>query len=485
MSDTARLSARTRIETLLDKNSFVEIGAFVTNRSTDFNLSQIKIPSDGVITGYGTISGKLVYVFSQDETVLGGSIGEMHAKKIVNLYDLALKTGAPVVGLLDCAGFRLEEATDALNGFGEIYLRQSMASGIIPQISAVFGMCGGGVAISTAFSDFIFMTKKKAKIFVNSPNTLEFNTVDKCDTSSSSFREDCGNVDILDDDEFSLLLKVRELVTIIPSNNTEGVTVEESTDDMNRALYNIQDSNSIDPNELIYEITDNQFFYEIKENYGKEMVIGFIKLNGKTIGVIANREVSNEGKLNSKLILEPVLTTNGCNKAERFVRFCDSFDIPILTLTNVCGYKADIEEEKTISAAVAKLTFAFANATIPKINLIIGKAYGSAYLTMNSKHIGADLVFSYPDAKIGMMDAKSAVNIIYNNENIENGDKIAFINQKANEYDQMQGSPLSAARRGYVDSIIDVDSTRKELIYAFDMLYSKKVTRPSKKHETV
>ncbi|BCN31332.1 acyl-CoA carboxylase subunit beta [Anaeromicropila herbilytica] len=475
MNDTISITARARIDTLLDTNSFVEIGAFVTKRNTDYNLMEKEAPADGVITGYGTINQKLVYVYSQEPKILGGSIGEMHARKIQNLYDLALKTGAPIIGIIDCAGFRLQEATDALEGFGGVYLKQSIASGIIPQISVVCGMCGGGVAISTALTDFTYLSKNAAKLFVNPPNTLNFEHSVTYDTTTSEFREASGNADMVLDDESNLFVKVRELIDILPSNNSEGCTTEESTDDINRMIHNIEVNNDV--KDLLYEVSDKQYFYEIKENYEKQMVIGFIKLNGRTIGVVANHRNEEKG--------DAFLSTEGCYKAERFVRFCDAFEIPLLTLTDVSGYLADSEEEKTIASAAAKLTYAFANATVPKINLIVGKAFGSAYLTMNSKHIGADIVFSYKDSKIGMMDSKIATSIIYEDEINASTDKLLYLDTKAGEYEEKQISPIAAAKRGYVDSIIEISSTRKELIYTFDMLYSKRETRPRKKHGTI
>lgn len=477
MSTTTSMSARERINTLLDDNSFVEIGAFVTQRSTDFNLSQQEIPADGVITGYGVIDGNLVYVYSQDRAALNGTIGEMHAKKIANLYDLALKVGAPIIGLLDGAGLRLQEATDALNGFGEIYLKQTMASGNIPQITAVMGTCGGGQAVLTSLSDFTFMTKKESKLFVNSPNTLDGNYISKCDSSSSDFQSKAGNVDVVCEDEVTVLEQIRELISLIPSNNEDDQSYDECDDNLNRLLPELSSIIS-DTSLALIDISDNNYFFEIKAGYTKEMVTGFIRLNGMTVGAIANRTaiLDAEGKTEEKF--DGSLTTAGCYKAEKFVAFCDSFNIPILTLTNVSGYKATLEEEKSIGLASAKLTYAFANATVPKVNVIIGKAYGSAYLTMNSKHIGADMVFAIEGAQIGMMDSKLAAQIMY-------ADAPESINEKASEYEKLQSSALAAAKRGYVDTIIDAASTRKHVIYAFEMLFTKRENRPSKKHGTV
>ncbi|MCI6631194.1 MAG: carboxyl transferase [Lachnospiraceae bacterium] len=476
MSTTSQASQR--ITALLDENSFVEIGAMVTARATDFNLKQTETPSDGVVTGYGVIDGNLVYVYSQDASVLNGSIGEMHAKKIANLYDLALKTGAPVIGLIDSAGLRLQEATDALNGFGEIYKKQVMASGVIPQITAVFGTCGGGLAIFPTLTDFTFMEEKKAKLFVNSPNALDGNTTAKCDSASAAFQsEESGIVDVVAD-EATIFSKIRELVCMLPSNNEDDASFEECTDDLNRAsaeLVNCVGDTSI----ALSTISDNNVFFEVKENYAKEMVTGFIKLNGVTVGAVANRtEVyDEEGKVTDKF--DAVLTKKGCEKAADFVNFCDAFEIPVLTLTNVKGYEATLCSEKGIAKAAAKLTAAFAGATVPKVNVIIGKAFGTAYVAMNSKAIGADITMAWPDAQIGTMDAKLAAKIICDGKGAD------AIETCAKEYAELQNNVTSAARRGYVDQIVEPADTRKYVIGAFEMLFTKREDRPAKKHGTV
>lgn len=484
MSTTAQLSARERILSLLDDNSFVEVGAMVTKRSTDFNMQQKEIPADGVITGYGVIDSNLVYVYSQDQTALGGSVGEMHAKKIARIYDMALKVGAPVIGLIDCAGLRLQEATDALNGFGELYLKQTLASGVIPQITAVLGNCGGGVAISSNLSDFTFMTENDAKIFVNSPNALDGNYVEKCDTSTAKFQAEAGVVDVVCEDDEAVLASIRQLVTILPSNNEDNDSYVECNDDLNRlvpALGTYLKDSAI----ALKEISDDNFFYEVKSAYAREMVTGFIRLNGMTIGAVANRAEVLDEELKAVEEFDGSLTTAGCEKATSFVNFCDAFNIPVLTLTSVKGYKATTEEEKTIAKAAAKLTYAFANATVPKVNVIVGEAYGSAYVTMNSKHIGADLVLAYEDAIIGMMDAKSAAQIMYAEEINASSDATAMIDEKTREYASLQSSVEAAAKRGYVDNIISTEATRKQLVYAYEMLLTKRDSRPSKKHGTV
>lgn len=476
MSTTSKASQR--IAALLDENSFVEIGALVTARATDFNLKQTETPSDGVVTGYGVIDGNLVYVYSQDASVLNGSVGEMHAKKIVKLYELAMKTGAPVIGIIDSAGLRLQEATDALNGFGEIYLKQSLASGVIPQITAIFGNCGGGLAIIPTLTDFTFMEEKNAKLFVNSPNALEGNTTEKCDSSSAVFQsEESGNVDVVAD-EATIFAQIRELISFIPANNEDDMSFEECTDNLNRVCADLAGCVG-DTAIALSTIADNNVFFEVKGNYAKDMVTGFIKLNGVTIGAVANRtEVYNaEGEVTDKF--DTALSAKGCEKAAEFINFCDAFEIPVLSLTNVKGYKACMCSEKKIAKAVAKLTYAFANATVPKVNIIIGKAYGSAYVAMNSKAIGADITMAWPDAEIGSMEAHLAAKIMYEGKGSE------VIEEKAAEYAALQTSAASAAKRGYVDQIIEAADTRKYVIGAFEMLFTKREDRPAKKHGTV
>lgn len=476
MSTTSQASQR--ITALLDENSFVEIGGLVTARSTDFNLKQTETPSDGVITGYGVIGGNLVYVYSQDASVLNGSVGEMHAKKIANLYDLALKMGAPVIGLIDSAGLRLQEATDALNGFGEIYLKQVKASGVIPQITAIFGTCGGGLALIPTLTDFTFMESSKAKLFVNSPNALDGNVITKCDTSSADFQsKEAGIVDVAAD-EGSVLAQIRELVSMLPSNNEDDMSFEECTDDLNRACAGIEACVG-DTSIALSQIADNGIVFEVKREYARDMVTGFMKLNGVTVGAVANRtEVYGEdGKVSEKF--DAVLSAAGCEKAADFINFCDAFEIPVLSLTNVKGFKADKCNEKKIARAAAKLTYAFANATVPKVNVIIGQAYGSAYVAMNSKAIGADITMAWPDAEIGTMDAKLAAKIICDGQGVD------AIEACAKEYAALQTSATSAAKRGYVDQIVEPADTRKYVIGAFEMLFTKREERPAKKHGTV
>ncbi|MFI3200240.1 MAG: carboxyl transferase domain-containing protein [Eubacteriales bacterium] len=477
MSNSSSLASK-RIQTLLDENSFVEIGALVTARATDFNMKQNDTPADGVVTGYGVIDGKLVYVYSQDASVLSGSVGEMHAKKIVTLYELAMKTGAPVIGLIDSAGLRLQEATDALNGFGEIYLKQTLASGVIPQITAVFGSCGGGLAIIPTLTDFTFMEESKAKLFVNAPNAIEGNEVSKCNTASAEFQsESSGIVDGVGSED-SIYTQIRELITILPANNEENLLYVECADDLNRVCADLE--NSVEDTALVLAaIADNSKFFEIKGSYAPEMVTGFVQFNGVTVGCVANRTKQYDENAEVVATYDAALTPNGCEKATDFVTFCDAFSIPVLSLTNVKGYAATMCSEKRIAKAVAKLTYAFANATVPKVNVIVGSAYGSAYVAMNSKSIGADITMAWPNAEIGMMDAKLAAKIMCDGQGSD------AIDACANEYAKLQTSVESAARRGYVDQVVEASDTRKYVIGAFEMLFTKREDRPDKKHGTV
>lgn len=477
MSSTNNSLAMQRIVKLLDENSFMEIGSLVTARSTDFNLSNTDTPSDGVIIGHGLIDGNLVFVYSQDASVLNGTIGEMHAKKIASVYDMAMKMGAPVIGFLDCAGIRLQESVDALNGLGQIYAKEAAASGVIPQISAVFGSCGGGLTTVPAMCDFNFIESTKGKMFVNSPNTIPGNSTEKCDTSAAAYQSaETGCVDGIGTED-EILASIRDLVCLLPGNNGMGGLTEDCEDDLNRVCENLGAMKG-DPRYVLSEIADDHVFFETKKDYAKDMVTGFIRLNGTTVGAVANcTEVyDEEGKKAEEFA--NVLSARGCNKATEFINFCDAFDIPVLSLTNVKGYKACMCGEKNLAKAMARLTYAFSSANVPKVNLIVGEAYGSAYVTMNSKSIGADLVYAWSDAKVGMMDAELAAKIMYADASAD------VVKEKTKEYNDLQSSVLSAARRGYVDLIIEPETTRKYLVAAFEMLYTKSVSDSLKKHGT-
>lgn len=471
MSNNSQLSARQRIDALLDESSFVEVGAYVTARSTDFNLADKETPADGVITGYGVIDTNLVFVYSQDASVMNGSIGEMHAKKIAAIYDMAVKMGAPVIGLIDCAGLRLQESVDALNGFASIYAKQVMASGVVPQISAVFGSCGGGAAIIPGLSDFAYMTKEDAKLFVNAPNVLDGNHVSKLDTAAAEYQSaNSGNIDGVFETEAEVLGQIRQLISVLPANNETDLSYSDCEDDLNRAVE--VEGYVSDAKSLLITISDNNLFVETKKDYAKDMVTGFVRFNGATVGCVANQ--GTEGG--------DVLSVKGAYKAAEFVSFCDAFEIPVLTVTNVKGYKTTVEEEAGMAKAVASMTAAFAGATVPKVNLITGEAFGSAYTAMNSKGIGADIEYAWPTAKIAMMDPEAAVSIMYADELAAAEDKKAFIADKKKMFAEEQASAMAAAKRGIVDDIIVPSATRKRLVAAFEMLYTKCEEKPAKKH---
>ena len=468
MSEVTKSPAVQRIEALLDDNSFVELGALVTSRNTDFNLNAKETPSDGVVIGHGLIDGNLVFVYSQDASVLNGTIGEMHARKIVSIYQKAVKMGAPVIGFIDCAGVRLQESVDALYGMGEIYQASVKASGVIPQITAIFGQCGGGLSVLPAMSDFTFMSSQ-ASLFFNSPDTLLHNAKDKLDTSAAKFQyEQTGTVDFVGSEE-EVTEKIRQLVLMLPGNNLSEGAVNECMDDLNRASEDME-KKCTDPAAFAEEIADEHIFFELKKGYAGEMVTGLIALDGVTIGVIGNRAQDPQKSYEAKL------TAKGAAKAADFVRFCDAFDIPVLSLTNVKGYAAEIQEEKSLSKELARLVYALSEATVPKINFITAEAFGSAYVIMNSKAIGADLVYAFPDSKIGIMDAGLAAKMICEDN--------ADIEKTRETFDKMQSGVVNAARRGYIDRIVSPADTRKYLIAGFEMLFTKRAEESYRKHGT-
>lgn len=469
--------AMQRIAKLVDENSFLEIGSLVTARSTDFNLSAEKAASDGVVIGHGLIDGNLVFIYSQDASVLNGTIGEMHAKKIASVYDMAMKMGAPVIGLIDCGGVRLQESFDALDGLGQIFAKEVAASGVVPQICAVFGNCGGGLSVVPALCDFAFVESTKGKMFVNSPDAICGNSVDKCDTSSAEFAgKHNGCVDMTGSED-EIIAEIRTLISMLPGNNESDVYTDTCDDDLNRACSNMA-AMKADPRYMLAEVSDYNVFFETKRNFAPDMVTGFIKLNGMTVGAVATCSKKYDEEGNVAEDFGTALTARGCNKAAEFVQYCDAFSIPVLSMVNLTGFKACMCSEKNLPKALARLTYAFSNATCPKVNLITGEAFGSAYVAFNSKSVGADMVYAYPDAKVGMMDSKLAAKIMYPNADASE------LSEKASAYESLQSSAASAAARGYVDLIIDPADTRKYLVAAFEMLYSKCEFAPDKKHGT-
>jgi acetyl-CoA carboxylase carboxyltransferase component len=470
-----KLTARDRITHLLDENSFVEVGAFVTSRSTAFNMDVQDTPADGVVSGYGTINGNPVYVYSQDSSVLGGALGEMHAKKMVRIYDDAIKMGVPVIGVLDTVGIRLQESVDALEGYGTIFTKMTEASGIIPQITIVCGDCAGGAAFIAGLSDFVFMAAKSARMFLNSPNTIDDKaaTFDNIAAAKVHF-EESGLASFIADEEIDVIGKVKELITYLPQNSSEEGPFYNVTDDINRMDSNLNhfDFNTNKVVDIITSIVDNGEYLELNSKYAEGVFTGFARLNGGTVGVVANAEST--------------VDYNGVKKMTKFVNLCDGFNIPVLTLTNIKGFTSTTATEKLgIIKECSKLVHAFASATVPKVNVILNEAYGSSYIAMNSKHIGADYVYAWPTAKVSALNAESAVKIMYSEE-IKNasvaGDVIA---QKTAEYEAINSSSYAVAARGYIDDIIEPAATRKRVIAAFEMLSTKQINDSFKKHPTV
>ncbi len=466
-------AARGRIASLLDPQSFVEIGAYVKSRSTDYNMQKKDTPADGVVTGYGTIEDRLVYVYSQDASVLGGAVGEMHAAKIVALYRKAVEMGAPVIGIIDSQGLRLQELTDALAGYGKIYAAQAQASGVVPQITVVAGTAAGGAAVIPGLSDFTFMIDKQSKVFVSSANAMEKGTDFDAIAAASVHGAKTGLADFVCADEAECFTKVRALVDMLPANNGEDAPIYENLDDLNRVsdVLNAvvpEDGSGFDVRGVLAELADASQFMEVKAEYAKSMVVGFMRLNGGTVGVVANNSAEEQG----------VLTVGACRKAAQFVRFCDAFELPILTVTDTVGFVASKDEENAgLAQAAAELTSAFAQATVAKVNLITGKAYGSAAMVMNSKETGADVVLAWPSAEVAVMNAQSAARILYAEE-LNNGADLA---EKTEEVAELS-TPYAAAARGSVDDIIEPAQTRKHLLVAFGMLAGKQQLSPAKKH---
>ncbi|MDD6381289.1 MAG: carboxyl transferase domain-containing protein [Lachnospiraceae bacterium] len=458
MSEEKALTAASRIQGLLDENSFVELGASVTARNTDFNTGAEETPSDGVVTGHGTIDGNLVFVFAQEPSVLGGSIGEMHAKKILRIYEQALAVGAPVIGLLDSTGIRLLESYDAIEALGSVLAKASEASGVIPQIMAVFGNCGGGLSALLSLADFTYMTDD-AKVYFNSPSAITGNK--DTDTSSYEFRSTkAGGVDGTGS-EADVLGAIRTLVPVLPGSNIEEGCVDDCTDDLNRAA-DIAGAAYENAADVFTEISDNKQFIAVKAAYAPCMACGFIKLDGITVGAFGNNVKKDDDKLDGRLC--PM----GLKKAADFVKFCDAFDIPLLSLVNVEGFKTTIHAEASLASAAAEFINAYSGASVPKVS-VIAKAYTSAALLMGTHSTGADIVYAFTDADMGTLPADQA-------------SKIAGIS--AADYQAKLGGADNAARRGYVDRFVNAADIRKYLIDAFEVLFTKKVDEAYRKHVT-
>ncbi len=482
-----KLSARERVHALLDPGSFQETGLLVEHRSHDFGLDKNRIPTDGVITGYGSVNGRTVFVFSQDFSVLGGSLGEAHARKICNIMDMAMKVGAPIVGINDSGGARIQEGVLSLGGYADIFLRNTMASGVVPQISAVLGPCAGGAVYSPAITDFTFMVEESSYMFVTGPNVV------KAVTHESVSLEDLGGATVHASksgvahatypDDASCLAAIRDLLAYLPGNNQQFAPVTgappqnaavsaASLDD----LIPASPSQPYDMKDVIHAMGDGGSFFEIHGEFAKNIVVGFARLDGKTIGVVANQP----------MVLAGVLDIHASLKAARFVRFCDAFNIPLLTLVDVPGFlPGTAQEHGGIIKHGAKLLYAYCEATVPKITVITRKAYGGAYDVMSSKHIRGDINYAWPTAEIAVMGAQGAVEIIFKKEIETAADKKAAQKRRADEYMEKFANPYSAAALGYVDEIILPSQTRAKLVVALGMLGRKKDQNPPKKHGNI
>ncbi len=480
-----KLTARERLEILLDENSFQEIGAFVTHRSSDFGMEKQKMLGDGVVTGYGKIKGKTVYVFSQDFTVFGGSLSETHAEKICKIMDLAMQNGAPVIGLNDSGGARIQEGVVSLGGYADIFYRNVQASGVVPQISAIMGPCAGGAVYSPALTDFIYMVENTSYMFVTGPNVVK--TVTNEDVTSeelggaSVHGSKSGVAHFTEANEVMCLNNIRRLFDYIPSNCEEKANKSPYTlaDETRVALQNIIPDNPNQPydiKEVIENVVDTDSFYEVHKNYAENIVVGFAKLAGRSIGIVANQPSHLAG----------VLDVHSSQKGARFVRFCDSFNIPLLVFEDVPGFLPGTDQEwNAIITNGAKLLYAFSEATVPRITVITRKAYGGAYDVMNSKHIGADMNFAWPSAEIAVMGAKGAAEIIFKKEIDSASDRQLAWKEKETEYSNIFANPYRAAERGFVDEVILPEETRSRLISAFEMLENKVVNMPKKKHGNI
>ncbi|MGE5342104.1 MAG: acyl-CoA carboxylase subunit beta [Candidatus Omnitrophota bacterium] len=478
-----KMTARERLEALLDRGSFREIDMFVTHRTNDFGMADKKILSDSVVTGWGTIGGRTVYVFSQDFTVFGGSLGEVHSEKVCKIMDLAVKNGAPVIGLNDSGGARIQEGVESLGAYADIFLRNSLASGVVPQISVIMGPCAGGAVYSPALTDFIFMVKKTSHMFITGPDVVKavthedvtFEELGGAETHSSK----SGVCHVLTEDEADCLEQVRQFMAYLPSNNMEDPPRVETGDDPLRTdekLNTIVPDEAIKPydiKEVIQSVVDNGEFFEIHEQYAANIVVGFARLDGFTVGIVANQPA----------VLAGVLDIKASIKGARFVRFCDCFNIPLVVFEDVPGFLPGVNQEHGgIIVHGAKLLYAFCEATVPKLTVITRKAYGGAYDVMSSKHIRGDYNVAWPNGEIAVMGPEGAVNIIFRKEISEASDPIAKRDELIKTYKEKFANPYEAAARGYLDDVIEPSETRPRLIEALRMLQNKRDVNPPKKH---
>lgn len=472
-----KLNVRERIDILLDKGTFVEIDKYVMHRCTNFGMENKRIPGDGVVCGYGKIDGRLVFVYAFDFGVLGGSLSAANAQKIAKVQDMALKNGAPIIGLNDSGGARIQEGVESLTGFAHIFHRNVMASGVIPQISAIMGPCAGGSCYSPALTDFILMVKEESQMFITGPDVVRSVTnedVDKETLGGAMTHNTVSGVShfMCDNDE-ETLMTIRELIGFLPGNNMEDAPIHPATDEVTRICHELDNVVPTDPNipydikNIIEPVCDHQYFFEIMPHYAKNIVIGFGRMGGRTVGFVANQPNYLAGALD----------IDASDKAARFIRFCDCFNIPLVAVEDVPGFLPGVKQEHNgIIRHGAKVVYAFAEATVPKITLITRKAYGGAYIVMNSKQIGADVNLAYPTAEIAVMGAQGAVNILYRKCTAE--EKA----EKVKEYEAKFANPMPAAELGYIDDIIQPAETRKALIAALEMTRNKNQSNPPKKH---
>ncbi|MFL0354542.1 acyl-CoA carboxylase subunit beta [Xanthomarina sp. GH4-25] len=480
-----KLTARERVKYLLDDGSFEEIGALVTHRTKDFGMDKQKFYGDGVVTGYGTINGKLIYVFAQDFTVFGGSLSETHAEKICKIMDLALKVGAPLIGLNDSGGARIQEGVRSLGGYADIFYRNVQASGVIPQISAIMGPCAGGAVYSPAMTDFTMMVEGTSYMFVTGPNVVKTVTNEEVTSEelggASTHSTKSGVAHITSSNDVECLEDIKRLISYLPQNNTETAPLLpfEFKDEVRESLSEIIPDNANKPydmHQVISGIIDEDSFYEIHKDYAENIIVGFARLGGRSVGIVANQP----------MYLAGVLDVNSAKKAARFVRFCDAFNIPLLVLEDVPGFLPGTDQEwNGIIVHGAKLLYALSEATVPRVTVITRKAYGGAYDVMNSKHIGADMNFAWPSAEIAVMGAKGAAEIIFKKEINAAEDKEAKWKEKEAEYAELFANPYSAAQRGFIDEVILPKDTRRKLIKAFSMLENKEVVKPKRKHGNI
>ncbi|WP_173916214.1 acyl-CoA carboxylase subunit beta [Halobacillus sp. Marseille-Q1614] len=483
--EKGKWTARERIDYLVDEGSFVELNPFIEHRHDDFGMNGKKAPGEGVVTGYGKVNGRSVYLFAQDFTVFGGALGEMHAKKIAAVMDLAVKNGTPFIGLNDSGGARIQEGVSSLDGYGQVFYRNSIYSGVIPQISVIMGPCAGGAVYSPAITDFVIMVEKTSQMFITGPKVIETVTGEKIsseDLGGAHIHNTLsGNAHIKAEDEAGALDAVRNLIEYLPANSKEKPPLAETNED-DDYLPNLADKIPFDPvrpydvREVINEVADEESFFEIHKDFAKNIVVGFARLKGQTIGLVANQPKYMAGGLD----------INSSDKAARFIRFCDSFNLPIITFEDVTGFFPGIKQEHGgIIRHGAKILYAYSEATVPKLTVITRKAYGGAYVALNSKSIGADLVYAWPNAEIAVMGPEGAANIIFAKEISESDHPEETRQAKINEYRERFANPYVAAGLGMIDDVIDPRETRVKLIQALDMLKNKHEERPYKKHGNI